>query len=51
MRNIKQKILSQTDDTVIMPGHGPPSTVGVERKFNPKLAAPKAADEEKPGSK
>ena len=44
-RNIKQKILSQTDDTVIMPGHGPPTTVGVERKFNPKLAAPKFYEE------
>lgn len=39
VKNIKQKILSQTDDTVIMPGHGPPSTVGAEREFNPKLSA------------
>lgn len=39
VKNIKQKILSQTDDTVIMPGHGPPTTVGVEREFNPKLSA------------
>ena len=37
VKNIKQKILSQTDDTVIMPGHGPPTTVAVEREFNPKL--------------
>ena len=38
VKNIKQKILSQTDDTVIMPGHGPPTSVGVEREFNPKLS-------------
>ena len=37
VKNIRQKILSQTDDTVIMPGHGPPTSVGVEREFNPKL--------------
>ena len=38
IKNIEQKILSQTDDTVIMPGHGPPTTVGTEREFNPKLS-------------
>lgn len=32
--NIEKKIYSQTDGTVIMPGHGPPSTVAAERKFN-----------------
>ena len=31
---LEKKILSQTDDTVIMPGHGPPSTVGAEKQFN-----------------
>ena len=32
--NIEKKIYSQTDGTVIMPGHGPPSTVAAERSFN-----------------
>lgn len=31
---IKEKIFSQTDETVIMPGHGPPTTVGAEKVFN-----------------
>ncbi len=29
------KILSLPDDTLILPGHGAPSTVGVERLYNP----------------
>lgn len=32
--NVETKILSQTDNTIIMPGHGPPSSVGAEKKFN-----------------
>jgi glyoxylase-like metal-dependent hydrolase (beta-lactamase superfamily II) len=32
--NVQTKILSQDDDTLIMPGHGPPSSVGAEKKFN-----------------
>ena len=32
--NITKKILSQTDDTVLMPGHGPPTTVATERMYN-----------------
>ena len=32
--NIASKILSQQENTVILPGHGPPSTVGAERQFN-----------------
>ena len=31
-RNIDQKILSENDATVIMPGHGPPTCVGAERR-------------------
>ncbi|HPY53656.1 MAG TPA: MBL fold metallo-hydrolase [Treponemataceae bacterium] len=31
---VHNKILSQHDDTVIMPGHGPPSSVAAEKKFN-----------------
>ena len=32
--NIASKILSQQENTVILPGHGPPSSVGAERQFN-----------------
>jgi len=31
---LKAKILEQPDEYVILPGHGPPSTVGTERNFN-----------------
>ncbi|HOF11209.1 MAG TPA: MBL fold metallo-hydrolase [Treponemataceae bacterium] len=31
---VHNKILSQHDDTVIMPGHGPPSSVAAEKNFN-----------------
>ena len=32
--NIETKILSQQDATILMPGHGPPSTVGAVKQFN-----------------
>jgi hydroxyacylglutathione hydrolase len=31
---LKAKILDQPDEFIILPGHGPPSTVGTERRFN-----------------
>lgn len=31
----KLKIFSLPDDTVVLPGHGPPSTIGQERAHNP----------------
>lgn len=37
VKNIKTKILSQSDENIIMPGHGPPTTVGAEREFNTYL--------------
>ena len=46
IKNIQAKILSQTDDTVIMPGHGPPTTVGVERMYNPNLQPPSEKQDE-----
>lgn len=33
-RGIEQKILTQSEDTTIMPGHGPLTTVAAERSFN-----------------
>jgi len=35
--NIKAKILSLPDHLAIFPGHGPPTTVGIERTCNPFL--------------
>lgn len=32
--NIRQKILSLPDTTVIMPGHGPPTCVAIEKQYN-----------------
>ena len=37
IKSIKQKILTKDDDTVIYPGHGPPTTVGEEKTQNPFL--------------
>ena len=37
IRNINEKIMSQTDDIALLPGHGPPTTVGAERKYNQDL--------------
>jgi hydroxyacylglutathione hydrolase len=34
IERIKKKILVFPDDTLLFPGHGPPSTVGSEKKFN-----------------
>ncbi len=31
---LKSKVLDQADEHIILPGHGPPSTVGTERQFN-----------------
>ena len=33
-RNIKEKIFSLPDETIILPGHGPLTSVGAEKKFN-----------------
>ena len=35
--SIKNKILKYPDDTVILPGHGPSSTIGNEKRYNPFL--------------
>ncbi len=38
LSNVHNKILTQNDDTVIMPGHGPPSSVAAEKQFNLSIA-------------
>lgn len=32
--NIEKKVFSQCDDLVLLPGHGPPTTVAAEKYFN-----------------
>lgn len=40
MRSIRDEVLVLPDDTVLYPGHGPATTVGDERRFNPFLRPP-----------
>ncbi len=35
LRGIRTKLFTLPDDTVVYPGHGPVTTIGQERKFNP----------------
>ncbi len=35
--NLQNKLMAMPDDTVIMPAYGPPTRVGIERKFNSGL--------------
>ena len=35
LENARNKIFSMPDDTVVLPGHGPPSTIEQERAHNP----------------
>ena len=40
VRGIHEKILSLDDDTLVLPGHGPTTTVAAERSSNPYLQNP-----------
>ncbi len=35
LNNVRSKIFTLPDDTVLMPGHGPPTTVALEKAHNP----------------
>ena len=35
LNSVRSKLFTLPDDTVIMPGHGPPSTIELEREHNP----------------
>lgn len=35
VHSIKRKLLAYPDDTPVVPGHGPATTIGVERRTNP----------------
>lgn len=37
IKNIKEKLLTLPENTVVYPGHGPATTIGHEIKFNPFL--------------
>ena len=37
MESIRNRLLSFPDETIILPGHGPHSTIGEERNSNPFL--------------
>ena len=37
LASLRDKLLTRTDDTVVLPGHGPTTTVGRERASNPFL--------------
>jgi hydroxyacylglutathione hydrolase len=39
MNSIKTKLLTLDDKTKVYPGHGPPTTIGEERRANPFLSA------------
>ncbi|CAN5578965.1 MBL fold metallo-hydrolase [soil metagenome] len=35
---IRQKLMTLPDDVIVLPGHGPATTIGLERRENPYLA-------------
>jgi glyoxylase-like metal-dependent hydrolase (beta-lactamase superfamily II) len=37
--SINSKLLAYADETIVVPGHGPATTIGAERRDNPYLAA------------
>ena len=37
LTSLRDKILPLADDTVVLPGHGPATTIGRERASNPYL--------------
>ena len=37
IRNIKEKLLPLPEETIVYPGHGPETTIGMEKKINPFL--------------
>ncbi len=42
VRSIRAKLLPFADDTPVVPGHGPMTTIGIERRSNPYLLSSRA---------
>jgi hydroxyacylglutathione hydrolase len=42
LRSIRDKLLVLPDETVVLPGHGPETTIGDEKRENPFLLYPRA---------
>lgn len=42
MRSIREQLMTLPDETRVLPGHGPMTTIGDERKTNPYLLQPPA---------
>ncbi len=38
IKSIKSKLLSLPDDTTVYPGHGPETSIGIEKVYNPYLS-------------
>ena len=41
LRSIRDKLWPLPDDTLVLPGHGPATTIGQEKQFNPFLKYPR----------
>jgi glyoxylase-like metal-dependent hydrolase (beta-lactamase superfamily II) len=39
-RGIHRHLFTLPDDTIVLPGHGDPTTVGAEKRNNPFVGAP-----------
>ena len=48
---LRERILCLPDRLTILPGHGPPTTVGTERAFNPALRRPAADADQAPAGR
>lgn len=51
LTHLKNKLLTQNDNAVLFPGHGPPSTLRAERFFNSELMKGSGDETERSGEK
>jgi glyoxylase-like metal-dependent hydrolase (beta-lactamase superfamily II) len=50
MESLRDKVLTLADDTVVLPGHGPTTTIGREREHNPFLVGIDGTDDPAPAA-